>query len=259
MQFEKIIKVVEGIPFISPDNARLLYDAVIDGDRRRLLELGFAHGAATCVMAAALDELGQGEVVAVDLESARVWQQPGVEELLARSGLSQYVTIVREATSYTWYLRNELRARVDAAEAVEGFDLCIIDGPKNWTIDGAAFLMADRLLRPGALLVLDDVDWTYAAADASRDATDGIAHRELSDAERRTPHVRDIAELLVMQHPSYRDFVFTDTDWFLATKSSAANQIPRVVRHQVVTHPSDVLRRRVLGLMRSAGRVRARA
>jgi predicted O-methyltransferase YrrM len=259
VKFEKVVKVVEGIPFIAPDNARLLYDAVIDGNRRRLLELGFAHGAATCVMAAALDELGRGEVVAVDLESAREWQQPSVEELLARSGLSQYVTIVRETTSYTWHLHNELRARVDAGAGLETFDLCIIDGPKNWTIDGAAFLMVDRLLRPGALLVMDDVDWTYAAVDSGRDATDGIAHRELSEAERRTPHVREIAELLVMQHPSYGDFVFTETDWFLATKSPGASDSDRVVRHRVVTRPSDVVRRRVLGLLRSAGHVRARA
>ena len=70
--------------------------------------------------------------------------------------------------------------------------------------------------------------------------------------------MREIAELLVMQHPSYRDFMFTDTDWFLATKSRGTSDQARVVRHQVVTHPSDVVRRRVLGLLRSAGRVRAR-
>jgi predicted O-methyltransferase YrrM len=256
VKFDKVIRLIEGIPFIAPDNARLLYDAIVDGNRRRLLELGFAHGAATCVMAAALDELSHGEVVAVDLESARHWQKPSVEELLARSGLSQYVTVVRETTSYTWYLRNELRARTDAGDPIECFDLCIVDGPKNWTIDGAAFLMADRLLRPGALLVLDDVDWTYAKADATRDATDGIAHRDLSAAERQTPHVREIAELLVMQHPSYRDFVFTDTDWFLATKSSSTSDARPIVRHRVVTRPSDVVRRHMLAFLRSAGRVR---
>jgi predicted O-methyltransferase YrrM len=256
VKFEKVIRLIEGIPFIAPDNARLLYDSIVDGNRRRVLELGFAHGAATCVIAAALDELSHGEVVAVDLESARRWQQPSVEDLLSKSGLSQYVTIVRETTSYTWYLRNELRARTDAGDPIECFDLCIIDGPKNWTIDGAAFLMADRLLRPSALLVLDDVDWTYANADVARDATDGIVHRELSAAERQTPHVREIAELLVMQHPSYCDFAFTDTDWFLATKSRATSDAGRVVRHRVVTHPSDVVRRKMLAFLRSAGRVR---
>lgn len=254
MKFDKISEIVRGVPFISRENARLLYDAIIEGERRRLLELGFAHGAATCVMAAALDELGDGELVAVDLESARHWQQPSIEELLARAGLSQYVTIVRQPTSYTWYLRDELRARVDAGGPLESFDLCIIDGPKNWTIDGAAFLMADRLLRPGALVVFDDVDWTYAQADGRRDETDGIVHRELSDAERCTPHVREIAELLVMQHASYGDFVFTDTEWFLATKSSGATDVPRIVRHQVVTRPSDAVRRRVRAFLRSAGR-----
>jgi predicted O-methyltransferase YrrM len=256
MRFDKIVDIVRGVPFITRENARLLYDSIIDGDRRRLLELGFAHGAATCVMAAALDELGAGEIVAVDLESARHWQQPSVEELLARAGLSQFVTVVRETTSYTWYLRNELRARVDTGGAVECFDLCIIDGPKNWTIDGAAFLIADRLLRPGALLVLDDVGWTYGAADKIRKVTDGIAHRELSDSERCTPHVREIAELLVMQHPSYGGFVFTDTDWFLATKASDMRDARPVVRHQVVTRPSDLMRRRALAVMRSARRAR---
>jgi hypothetical protein len=68
--------------------------------------------------------------------------------------------------------------------------------------------------------------------------------------------VREIAELLVMQHPSYGDFVFTDTDWFLATKLSRPSNAPRAVRHQVVTRPSDVVRRHVLALLRSARRVR---
>jgi predicted O-methyltransferase YrrM len=256
MKFAKIMEIIDRVPFIQPENARLLFNTIVDGDRRDLLELGFAHGAATCVMAAALDELGDGHVVAVDLESARHWQRPSIEEMLVRAGLAEYVSVVRETTSYTWYLRNALRSRVDADLPLECFDLCIIDGPKNWTIDGAAFAMADNLLRPGALLILDDVDWTYEAANAGRDATDGIVHRELSDTERCTPHVRDIAELLVMQHPSYRDFAFTDTDWFLATKSPEPCSSGRAVRHQVVTRPSDVVRRHALALLRSARRAR---
>lgn len=256
MELDKIAEIVRGIPFLSPANARMLYRDIVDARRTRILELGFGHGVATCVMAAALDEIGGGEIVAVDLEAAREWQHPSIESLLTRAGLAHYVRIVRTATSYTWYLHDALRARAAGRrdhEAHDDFDLCIIDGPKNWTIDGAAFFLADRLLRPGARLVLDDVDWTYGAADASRAATDGITHRELSAEERTTPHVRAIAELLVMQHPSYDGFVFTDTDWFLATKRPDA-PVERFVRHQVVTRPSDVARRHALRVLRSVRR-----
>lgn len=87
----------------------------------------------------------------MDIESAREWQKPSIEELLQRVGLPQYVEIHRERTGYNWYLQKLIAQRsendLNICEPI--FDLCIIDGPKNWTIDSSAFFLVDKLLKPG--------------------------------------------------------------------------------------------------------------
>jgi len=58
MKFEEIREHVIGIPFITVSSARRLYDLIIEEKPKNILELGIAHGTATCYMAAALDEIG---------------------------------------------------------------------------------------------------------------------------------------------------------------------------------------------------------
>ena len=70
-----------------------------------------------------------------------------------------------------------------------------LDGAKNWTIDGLAVILIEKLLRPGRWLLMDDLDWTYGQ-DPGREITDGIHHRELSERERTEPHLRAVFDLL---------------------------------------------------------------
>ena len=135
VKFDQIRAAVKGVPFICDENARMLYDLVLDGERNDCLELGFAHGVASCYIAGAIDELGSGSLTSVDLLSAGDWQVPSIEELLGRLGLTSFVRIVRTHTGYNWFLRDEIRRRTGASGGCEpAYDLCIIDGPKNWTI-----------------------------------------------------------------------------------------------------------------------------
>ena len=91
---------------------------------------------------------------------------------------------MREFSSYTWWLKEQVQARSDRAGNVEPlYDFVYLDGAKNWTIDGLAVVLVEKLLRPGGWLLMDDLDWTYAQ-DPGREATDGIVHRELSEPER---------------------------------------------------------------------------
>lgn len=148
------------------------------------------------------------------------WKQtncysPSAEELLARTNLAKSVKIVREKTGYNWFLRNEIKANTDGYTCIPKYDLCIIDGPKNWTIDGAAFFMADKLIKDGGWIIFDDYLWTHAVAEKNgSDATDGIAHRSLSEDEVNTPQIREVFQLLVMQHPGYGNFkIHGEDDW----------------------------------------------
>jgi hypothetical protein len=112
-----------------------------------------------------------------------------------------------------------VQARSDAHGNCEPrFDFVYLDGAKHWTIDGLAVVLVEKLLRPGGWLLMDDLDWTYAQ-DPGREATDGIVHRELSEAERTEPHLRAVFELIVAQHPSFTELRVQDEWWGWARKA----------------------------------------
>jgi predicted O-methyltransferase YrrM len=221
MKYEQVHALVKDHPYITANDSRIIYDFILQNDCRQVLELGFAHGKASCYIAAALDELGGGELVSVDLLAARDFFKPSIEDLLQLTGLERHVRVVREHTGYNWFLHDEIRRQTDDQNVCRPkYDLCIIDGPKNWTIDGQAFFCADKLLKEGGWMIFDDYSWTYEQADRGREATDGITHRALSDDERRLPHIREVFHLLVMQHPSYSNFRLQEEgkDWVWAQK-----------------------------------------
>jgi predicted O-methyltransferase YrrM len=177
-----------------------------------VLELGTAHGVGAAYLAAA-----GARVTTVDHAGAAF--DPAPEDVLARAGLLDRVTIVREFSSYTWWLKERVAQRSDAAGNVSPcFDFVYLDGSKNWTIDGFAVVLVEKLLRPGGWLLLDDLDWTYAQ-DPGREVTDGIVHRELSEPERVQPHLRAVFELVVAQHPSFTELRVQDEWWGWARKA----------------------------------------
>src|SRR5262249_17116294 len=154
MKFSTIAGHLEGIPFMSPEKARPLYDFIVANRPRECLELGFAHGTSSCYIAAALDEFG-GHLTSVDLVGSKA-MSPNLEQLLDQTGLGGRVSVVREKSSYTWFLKRVLEeATVDGA-CEPRYDFCFIDGAKNWTIDGFAFLLVDKLLRENGWVLFDD-------------------------------------------------------------------------------------------------------
>ena len=235
MRFEAIKETVKGVPYISVQNARYLYDLIVSERLTRILELGIAHGTATCYMAAALEEIGGGAITSVDLLQTELEFQPTPEEQLARANLSQFVRIVRMQTGYAWFLHDEIKRLTENDSCAPEYDLCIIDGPKNWTIDGLAFFLVDKLLNENGVIIFDDYRWTYSEASNRREETDGITHRSLSEAERVIPHVREIFELLVKQHPNYSHFYRID-DWAIARKIASPEKVYTIVHRE--TFPS---------------------
>jgi predicted O-methyltransferase YrrM len=210
-----------------------------------ILELGIAHGTATCYMAAAIEERGDGRITAVDLLEAEALFKPSPEEQLAKANLAHFVKIVRMQTGYTWFLHDEIKRLTTKDVCRQEYDLCIIDGPKNWTIDGCAFFLVDKLLKENGWIIFDDYLWTYAEADSRRDATDGITHRRLSEVERNTPHIKEIFELLVKQHPNYSDlFVHPSEGWAIARKCASDRKTYKIMYDETYAdaHPGLLAR-----------------
>ena len=104
------------------------------------------------------------------------------------------------------------------------YDFCFIDGPKNWTIDGLAFFLVNKLLKNKAWILFDDYLWTHGKHDG-RESTDGITVRSLGNEELEEPHIKLIFELLVMQSGEFSNFKIQDNWWAWAQKSKSGSKV----------------------------------
>ena len=226
MDFETTRKHVEGVPYILPELAHDLYQFILKEKPQNCLELGFAHGASSCYIAAALDEAGSGNLTSIDLLPAQEWQDPTIESLLTRTGLESLVTVIREHTSYAWFLKKEIERHTRNNTCKPVYDFCFIDGAKNWTIDGFTFFLVDKLLKPGGWIVFDDLQWTYMSKlKEGKKKTDGVFMLDMGPDELNQPHIELIFQLLVMQHPAYSNFKIKD-DWYgWAQKTKGSREV----------------------------------
>jgi predicted O-methyltransferase YrrM len=212
MRFEEVAAAVEGIPFMSPELGRRVYDHVRASRPEQVLELGTAHGVSAAYMAAALEANGYGHVTTVDHAGASF--DPSPESVLEEAGLAHRVTIVREHSSYNWFLKQSLERLSDASGNVTPrYDFCYLDGAKNLNVDGLAVVLVEKLLKPGGWLLMDDLEWSYRDNHWIVPAGDGHPLGPLSESELTEPHLRAVFELIVKQHPSFTRFRRED-EWY---------------------------------------------
>ena len=212
MRFEEVAARVAGIPFMSPALGRRVYDHVRETNAEQVLELGTAHGVSAAYMAAALEANGHGHLTTVDHAGAAY--DPSPEEVLERAGLAHRVTIVREHSSYNWFLKQQVEEASDeAGNTTPRYDFCYLDGAKNFNVDGLAVVLIEKLLRPGGWLLMDDLEWTYEDNPWIVPSGDGRPLGPLSESERTEPHLRAVFELIVKQHPSFSHLRRED-EWY---------------------------------------------
>lgn len=216
MKFSEIAALIEGVPYTSPARGKILYDHIIKGKNKNCLELGFAHGVASCYIAAALHELGSGMLTCVDLESS-VGFEPNIEALLDRAGLQSYVTIHREVESYTWFLKKEIEKNSTDYQCRPLYDFCFIDGPKNWATDGFAFFLVEKLLTEGSYVLFDDYLWKYSTH--AKKSVGNVSTQNLPEDQLNSANIELVFQLLVIQHPNFNRFVI-DGGWAWARKDN---------------------------------------
>jgi predicted O-methyltransferase YrrM len=231
----EVADAVREVPWMSPHQGAVIYRHLREAVPNRVLELGTAHGASTAYIAAALHENGTGHLTTVDRAGAGY--RPSA--LLHALGLSEWATfVVRDDSSYTWFLKEQIERQSDTAGNCEPlFDFCYLDGAHNWTIDGLAVFLVEKLLKPGGWLLLDDLEWSYAASPSAAEWP-----FPLSDSEQREPHMRAVFDLIVRQHPSFTQFRIEDGNWGWAGKITDAAR-----RYELATSRS------LTGLLASAG------
>ena len=128
------------LPWMGLRTARFLDRLIRQHGVRRVLEIGHFHGVSTCYLA-----VTGSHVTTVDVESSRC-NVPNVEDALRACGLT--ATIVRQPSRIAlaeWAISNRC------------WDLIYIDGSHVLADVWCDMLLADKLLRPGGWLVMDDI------------------------------------------------------------------------------------------------------
>jgi predicted O-methyltransferase YrrM len=274
VDFDEAARIVEGIPVphTSARRGRVLYEHIREARPENLLELGTARGGSAVFIAAALEANGAGHLTSVD-STRWQWVNPTPQEVLGKAGLNDWVTLDKRFSSYTWFLKSEIEERLSPAGSVEpGYDFIFLDGSKNWSTDGLAVILAERLLRPGGWLLLDDLGWSYEKyCEAPRHYEIEIA--KLSDEERIQPHLRAVFDLLIRTNPAFDQFVIQDRWWGWARKSPRVSRRTRggvlsgrndargararlgQVSRRASRHLPPPVQRRAQGLRRAAARL----
>jgi caffeoyl-CoA O-methyltransferase len=146
------------VPIVDREAGRVL--SVLSGDRRRIVEVGTAFGASTLWMA--LGQPAGGTIVTIDPDRERTdrardwWRQAGIPD--------EQITVVTAKA---------LEAFAAAEPALAGpFDLAFIDALKP---EYGAYLDAllEGRLRPGALVLADNVLWSGRVSGARGGKNEG--------------------------------------------------------------------------------------
>lgn len=265
--FEELVVAIDGQPIMTVHQGRRIWEHFLEHEPVDVLDIGTCFGASAAYMGGALRHLGRGQVVTVDTSKFDDLSpaKDMVYALLERCGLQEWVRPVRMPhSSYAWWLLEEVQRHSDQAGACSpAYDFIYIDGAKSLTIDTTSVMLAEKLLRPGGWLLLDDLDWSYQLRPEYRPTTvlENGERFELSEAEIATPHLLAMFDALVRDHPRFDNLrIDADGEWGWAQKTTASGPRELTIRTELV---SDVGGRALLqaaarkGLLRSKESVQA--
>lgn len=153
-KFDLVTEKFSSVPYMNHAQAQALRSLILEEDAKQILEIGFYHGKSSCYIAAILEDRGSGTLTTIDRESAKE-RDPNIHSMLVECGLERRVQPIFCYRSYTW----EMQRMISESPSPQ-FDLCYFDGGHMWDGTGFGLVLVDMLMKPGGLLVLDDMDWS---------------------------------------------------------------------------------------------------
>jgi predicted O-methyltransferase YrrM len=180
-----------------PNHVTLETAAAVDA--KQIAEIGVYRGDTTCGLASIAGS--DGWLHLFDFETTLV----DVGERLRGIGFDRftlYGASHRWLDSYNWGLMKMLEAHDEPI-----LDYVFIDGAHTWAVDGFAFLLCDRLLKPGGHIDLDDIDWTLASSPSLSPDVFPATSIMYTDEQIQTRQVERIVDLLVRRDPQYDEII----------------------------------------------------
>jgi predicted O-methyltransferase YrrM len=162
-------------------------------------EVGVYEGSTALGIADLLD--GRGEIHLFDFAdrvtpAARRLREAG------HANVVEHANSRRLMDSYTWSLMHVLAAHTEPV-----FDYVFIDGAHTWGHDALAFLLVDRLLRPGGFVDFDDYGWSLRTSPSMNPQAFPEVEQLYTDEQIDRPQVALVVDLLVRRDPRYVEVV----------------------------------------------------
>ena len=212
MEFNRAIEGLKSLPipsgwkgdlFLLPESGmRAIYDCIRERKLRSCIELGTGFGATTCTMAAAMEENGGGRVTTIDMY---LHEPINVNVARTHLGLRQEIEVVAERLGYIWVLADWIAQQSRDGVCTPSFDFCLIDGAHEWQPDGLAFTLVTKLLKPGGILVLDDLNFNLRMVPNWSEVFGNHSDRELDAFQ-----MKMVWDLLVRPSADYHEFRVTE-------------------------------------------------
>lgn len=104
--------------------------------------------------------------------------------------------------SYTWSL---MRLVQEHQEPI--WEYVFLDGKHTWDVDALAFVLIDRLLKPGGHIDFDDYGWSLARSTTMNPRVFPQVTKQYTPEQIEATHVQLIVDLLVKRDPRYVEVV----------------------------------------------------
>jgi predicted O-methyltransferase YrrM len=162
-------------------------------------EIGIYEGDTTLEIARLLD--GRGEIHLFDFEDK-------VAAVTARLADEGYGNVVGHPNSrklldsYNWSLMALLREHDEPL-----FDYVFLDGAHTWAVDALAFMLVDRLLKPGGRIEFDDYHWTIERSPSMNPSVFPASERMFTREQMGERQVALVVDLLVRRDERYEELV----------------------------------------------------
>jgi predicted O-methyltransferase YrrM len=166
---------------------------------RVFAEVGVYEGQTTLAIADTLR--GRGQIHLFDFED----KVDAVVKRLDRAGHRNVVAHPNSRKlldSYNWSLMRVLRESRGPL-----FDYVFLDGAHTWATDALAFVLIDRLLRPGGHVEFDDYFWTIERSPSMNPRAFPASDRMYTAQQMAEPQVALVVDLLVRPDDRYEEIV----------------------------------------------------
>ncbi len=150
---------------VSRQTGELLYMLARSTDARTIVEFGTSFGVSTLYLAAALRDNGGGRLISSEFEVSKVAR---ARQNLVEGGLADLVEI-REGDAL----------KTLSTDLPDNIDLLLLDGAKSLYPEVLA--LVEGRLRPGALVIADDADYSPQYLDHVRSPAGGYMSTPFAD------------------------------------------------------------------------------